>query len=243
MVKRQNLEFIFLVIVISLAVTLAFAQNQSLSGARISFSETMWDFGYVPKTGMVTHTYMIRNIGTDTLIIVKVRPDCGCTSTPLTQKRIPPNESTEMKIFFEPRKVVTSETVKKLQVISNDSNNPFAETQFSAKIGVANSLVKLTPPEIDFGTVTIGAAEESHVITIENISGERLSINTIEGPGENVEISLNNRTLKPGESIQLVAKLKKGIASGNLHTSLTLDFEGSKVARISIPIFGEIISQ
>lgn len=241
--KRLSFEIIFLVILITVATIPAFTQNQSISGAKISFSETMWDFGYVPKSGMVTHTYMIRNIGTDTLIIVKVRPDCGCTSTPLIQQRIPPHESTEMKIFFEPRKVVTSETVKKLQVISNDPNNPFAETQFSAKIGVVNSLVKLTPPEIDFGTVTIGAAEESRVITIENISGERLSINTIEGPGENVEISLNNRTLKPGESIQLVAKLNKGIASGILHTSLTLDFEGSKVARVSIPIFGEIVSR
>jgi hypothetical protein len=221
----------------------AFAQNRPTPGAKISISEGIWDFGYVPKTGVVTHTYMIKNIGADTLIIVKVRPACGCTSTPLTQKRLSPNESTEMKIFFDPRKVATTETIKKLQVISNDPNNPFAETQFVAKINQTNSLIKLTPTEINFDTVTAGAAEESRFITLENISGERLSIKPIEGPGENVEFSLNNRTLKPGESVQLVVKLKGGITSGNLHTSLTLDFEGSKIARVSIPIFGEIISQ
>jgi hypothetical protein len=239
--KRSILQFVFLVSLGLLVSVPAFAQNRPVSGAKISFSENMWDFGYVPKSGTVTHTYMIKNIGTDTLIIVKVRPDCGCTSTPLTQRRIPPNESTEMKIFFDPRKVVTSEALKKLQVISNDPNNPFAETQFTAKINLANSLVKLTPTEINFDTVSGGAAEESRVITIENISGEKLSVKPIEGPGDSVEFSLDNRTLKPGESVQLVVKLKRGMASGNLHTSLTLDFESSKIARISIPIFGEII--
>ncbi len=241
--KKLSLVIIFLMSLISLGVILAFAQNLPASGAKISFSESMWDFGYVPKVGTVTHTYIIKNIGTDTLIIVKVRPDCGCTSTPLTQKRLPPHDSTKMKIFFDPRKVATTETIKKLQVISNDPNNPFAETQFMAKIGVANSLVKLTPPQIDFDTVTPGAAEVSRIVTIENISGEKLSVSRIEGPGEDVEIRLNNRTIKPGESIQLLALLKNGTATGNLHTSLTLDFECSKEARISIPIFGEIVSR
>jgi hypothetical protein len=241
----KGLSFLaaFMVLAVYPGVIPAWAQNLSASGAKISFSETMWDFGYVPKTGVVTHTYMIKNIGTDTLIIAKVRPDCGCTSTPLTQKQLSPNESTEMKIFFDPRKIVTKETIKKLQVISNDPNNPFAETQFTAKINLANSLAKLTPQEINFDTLSVGATEESRVITIENISGERLSIHPIEGPGENVEFSLNQRTLNPGESTQLVVKLNKRMAPGNLHTSLTLDFDGSKIARISIPIFGEIISQ
>ena len=243
MMKKLSFVIIFLISMVSGCVIPASAQNLPASGAKISFSESMWDFGYVPKAGTVTHTYMIKNIGTDTLIIVKVRPDCGCTSTPLTQKRIPPNDSAEMKIFFDPKKVATTETMKKLQVISNDPNNPFAETQFTAKIGVANSLVKLTPPEIDFDTVTPGAVEVSRTVTIENISGEKLTVSRIEGPGEDVEIRLNSRTIKPGESIQLLALLKKGTASVNLHTSLTLNFECSKVARVSIPILGEIVSR
>ncbi len=184
---------------------------------------------------------MIKNVGTDTLIIVKVRPDCGCTTTPLTQKRLSPNESAEMKIVFDPRKVVTTEAVKKLQITSNDPNNPLSEVQFTAKIGLNNSLVKLTPAEIDFDTTAVGA-EGSRTLTIENISKERLSLNVIEEPREYVDVSLGNKILKPGESIQLVAKLKKGVAAGSFHTSLTLDFEGSKIARVSIPIFGEIIT-
>ncbi len=239
--KILNLKICFLLLLIFLTVNLVYAQEHPLPGAKISFSETMWSFGYVPKTGTVSHTYMIKNVGTDTLIIVKVRPDCGCTTTPLTQKRLSPNESAEMKIVFDPRKVVTTEAVKKLQITSNDPNNPLSEVQFTAKIGLNNSLVKLTPAEIDFDTTAVGA-EGSRTLTIENISKERLSLNVIEEPREYVDVSLGNKILKPGESIQLVAKLKKGVAAGSFHTSLTLDFEGSKIARVSIPIFGEIIT-
>jgi hypothetical protein len=240
--KKIILRICFIVLLICLANIPAFSQKPLTSGAKISFSETMWDFGYVPKTGTVSHTYIIKNTGSDTLIIVKVRPDCGCTTTPMTQKRLSPNEAAEMKIFFDPRKVVTTEVVKKLQIISNDPDNPISEAQFTAKIGITSSLVKLSPIEFNFDTLTLGA-EGSRTITVENISKEQLSINVIESPVDYVDYSIGNKVIKPGESIQLVVKLKRGVASGNFHTSLTLEFEGSKVARISIPIFGEIISQ
>jgi len=240
--KTVILKISFITLLISLFAIPVFAQKQLTSGARISFSETMWDFGYVPKTGTVSHTYIIKNTGSDTLIIVKVRPDCGCTTTPMTQRRLSPNEATEMKIFFDPRKVVTNEVVKKLQIISNDPDNPISEAQFTAKIGLTSSLIKLSPTEFNFDTLTLGA-EGSRTITVENISKEQLSISTLEVPGEYVDYSIGNKVIKPGEIIQLVAKLRKGVAAGSFHTSLTLEFEGSKVARISIPIFGELVSQ
>lgn len=218
------------------------AQKGELSRAKISFSETMWDFGYVPKTGRVSHTYQIKNIGQDTLIIVKVRTTCGCTTAPLSKQRIAPNQTADMKVIFNPTKIVVGETTKKVQVISNDPANPFAEVQFTAKIGKSNSLVKLTPPGINFDTVSQGT-EDVRALTIENISGEKLSIKLIEGPGENIDLDLESKSLKPGESIQITLKLKKEAISGNLHTSMTLDFEDSKIARVSIPIHGVVISK
>jgi hypothetical protein len=223
-------------------ISLSDSQKGELSRAKISFSETMWDFGYVPKTGRVSHTYQIKNIGPDTLIIVKVRTTCGCTTAPLSKQRVAPNQTADMKVIFNPTKIVVGETTKKLQVISNDPVNPFAEVQFTAKIGKSNSLIKFTPTEINFDTVSQGT-EDVRTLTIENISREKLSIKLIEGPGENIDLDLESKSLKPGESIQITLKLKKEATSGNLHTSLTLDFEGSKIARVSIPIEAVIVQK
>jgi hypothetical protein len=231
------------VVLISVLLTASFisAQDRKLSRAKISFSEIMWDFGYVPRTGKVVHTYHIKNIGQDTLIVAKVRTTCGCTTTPLTSEIIAPDETTDMKVYFDPKKIaIGDEITRKLQVISNDPVNPFAEVQFSAKMGKTSSLIKITPQEIDFDTIFRGA-EEVRTLTIENISGENLSMEQIEGPGEDVDLDLKNNNLKPGESIKVSLKLKNEAPPGNLHTSLTLDFECSKRARVSIPIQAVII--
>ena len=41
---------------------------------KIVVPEESWDFGYVPQQGTFTHDYWIKNVGTDTLRIVKVKP-------------------------------------------------------------------------------------------------------------------------------------------------------------------------
>ena len=214
----------------------AFGQQEEQSRARISFSETMWDFGYVPKTGKVVHIYKVKNIGEDTLIIAKVRTTCGCTTTPLSKERIAPDEATDMKVVFDPEKLMAGDqTKRKLQVISNDPMKPIAEVQFTAKLGKVNSLVKVYPAGINFDTVSRGAGAV-RTVALENISGEKLSLELIEGPGEEMEVELPGKTLDPGEKAEMTLKIREGAASGNLNTSVTLDFECSKIARVSIPI-------
>lgn len=240
--SKPSLTIYLLMVLLLLTTIVAYAQKKELSPGRISFSETMWDFGHVPKTGIVSHTYMIKNIGQDTLIIVKVRSSCGCTTTPLSQERLAPNQSVEMKVYFDPRKIVVDETTKKLQVVSSDPAAPIEEVQFAAKIGMNNSLVKFTPTEINFDTVVKGT-EALDILTIENISGEKLSLKVIEGPGTNIDLDTKNKTIKPGERIQSILRLKKETETGELRSSLTLDFEGKKTTRVTIPIYGVIIGQ
>ena len=46
----------------------------SYAAPKILVPETSWDFGHVPQNSTLTHDYWIKNIGTDTLKIIKVRP-------------------------------------------------------------------------------------------------------------------------------------------------------------------------
>jgi uncharacterized cupredoxin-like copper-binding protein len=230
-------------ILLALLLTLsALAQEGSLPQPRISLSETMWDFGYVPKTGTVSHTYLIKNIGEDTLIIVKVRTSCGCTTAPLSKDRLAPNETAEMEVIFDPRKIKVGQTTKRLKVISNDPVNPFTDVQFTAKIGMGNTLVRLAPAQIDFDTVSQGT-EDVQAMTVENISEETLSMEVVEGPGKSVDLQPETKSLRPGESTQITLQLRKDAPLGNLNASLTVHFECSKIARVSIPISGVIVSQ
>jgi hypothetical protein len=207
-------------------------QEETASRARIAFSETLWDFGHIPKAGKVVHTYEIKSVGEDTLFIAKVRTTCGCTSAPLSRDTLAPGEKATLDVIFDPAKVMVGETTKRLHVVCNDPNNPLAEIRFTAKIGHGSSLVKVTPALVDFDTLSSG----TQTLTIENTSGEMLSMTRVEGPAEGVDVNLKNQVLQPGQSIQATLRLKDKPTSGNIQTSLTLDFECSKVARITIPI-------
>lgn len=41
---------------------------------KVLIPETTWDFGLIPAGNVVSHYYLIKNVGTDTLKIDKVRP-------------------------------------------------------------------------------------------------------------------------------------------------------------------------
>ncbi|MCK4386002.1 MAG: hypothetical protein KAW52_07035 [candidate division Zixibacteria bacterium] len=41
---------------------------------KVLIPETTWDFGLIPCGNVVSHHYLIKNVGTDTLKIERVRP-------------------------------------------------------------------------------------------------------------------------------------------------------------------------
>lgn len=218
---------------------LVLAQTEQLSKARIFLPDTRWDFGYVPKGGSVSHVFRIKNIGEDTLIIVKVRPGCGCTMAPLSKDRLAPDETADLEVIFDSEKIREGRTSKKVQIISNDPTKPFEDLLFTARVGETNSLVKFIPEGISFDTV-VQKKKVTRSITVENISEEKLSIDLIDQPKEFVELDLKNKSLKPGEKTEIILQLKDDVPSGNFRTSFTLSFENSKVVRVSIPVDGVV---
>ncbi len=46
----------------------------SFAAPKILVPEKSWDFGHVPQNSVLTHDYWIKNIGTDTLKIIRVKP-------------------------------------------------------------------------------------------------------------------------------------------------------------------------
>jgi hypothetical protein len=107
---------------------------------------------------------------------------------------------------------------------------------------MGNTLVRLAPAQIDFDTVSQGT-EDVQAMTVENISEETLSMEVVEGPGKSVDLQPETKSLRPGESTQITLQLRKDAPLGNLNASLTVHFECSKIARVSIPISGVIVSQ
>ncbi len=41
---------------------------------KILIPDAKWDFGHIPQKSKVTHDYLVKNVGTDTLRILRVKP-------------------------------------------------------------------------------------------------------------------------------------------------------------------------
>lgn len=54
--------------------SILFLPHSKAGPPKISFSETLWNFGRTPQMSRVSHTFWIKNIGGDTLRILKVEP-------------------------------------------------------------------------------------------------------------------------------------------------------------------------
>ncbi len=55
------------------AILLGFA-SLAFADPKILVPEQSWDFGHIPQQSTISHAYWVKNVGTDTLKIIKVKP-------------------------------------------------------------------------------------------------------------------------------------------------------------------------
>lgn len=84
--------------IIILALSIVF----SMSG-EVVFTETAHDFGRInEKDGIVTHEFIYKNIGDDTVSIRSIRSSCGCTTAKHNSAILQPGDSNILAVHYNP---------------------------------------------------------------------------------------------------------------------------------------------
>ena len=86
-------KLFYLLIILSVSLSLNAAPQ-------IQIPETTFNFGKAPQRAVVSHVFWIKSVGTDTLVIKKVIPGCGCTKAPLKDSVLAPGDSTSLEIIL-----------------------------------------------------------------------------------------------------------------------------------------------
>jgi hypothetical protein len=68
----------------------------------MKFDEEFFDFGDITQEKKVTHSFRFTNTGKSDLIIGNARGSCGCTIPDYPTKPIPPGESADVTVSFNP---------------------------------------------------------------------------------------------------------------------------------------------
>jgi hypothetical protein len=72
------------------------------AAGQIELSDEAFDFGMVPNTGPVSHTFQVRNVGDGPLSIEGLSTSCGCTTAEIDNKHLAPGEVTDLTVTYDP---------------------------------------------------------------------------------------------------------------------------------------------
>lgn len=103
-------------------MTTCFLSSVALGGPRMTFHSTGHDFGDIWDVATLPCEFTFLNTGDQPLVIDKVAPGCGCTTTTLEKMTYAPGESGTIDATFKPN--ASGSLTKIITVVSNDSEAP-----------------------------------------------------------------------------------------------------------------------
>lgn len=127
---------IFFVIVALLA---AIGLRAQMSGAAISWVETLYDFGDIKEAdGTQSVDFVFSNTGNEMLFISEVKSSCGCTVAEYTQEPVAPGRKGFVKVTFDPKKQ-NGNFEKSITVTTNAKMQPPQVLRISGNVIMAKS--------------------------------------------------------------------------------------------------------
>lgn len=106
-------------------------QKAKGQGEEIWFEEVLHDYGEIPLDGEGSWTFKFKNIGTEAVVINRVRSTCGCTVPAWPREPIEPGGGGEITVEYNTAQAGTF--LKSLYVYSSAANSP-VKLQIKGKV-------------------------------------------------------------------------------------------------------------
>lgn len=227
-------RFVILTLVALLvAASSLYAQQK---GPHLLVVQPTFDYGFVPDSSKVAHTYWLNNIGTDSLKVFNVKVTCGCTKASVDRGVVAVNDSMPVEVVFDNLNRLQKQG-RKAGIYTNDPTSNRYEIGFSCYsyvAGEATGPVTITSNKrLRLTTLDQG---KDVVVTIKNVSKEPLEAKLIAYPSELVSVELPQGALAPGAKGDILVRVKSAIKNKNQLKSFTFEMSDAAKSRYTIPI-------
>jgi len=110
--------------------------NPRLALPDLAKTNYVYDFGDIPPDEIVETTVTILNKGTKDLVIKSVRASCGCTAANMGSDVIPPGETTQLRVTYDPtyNNDAGKQITRQVVIESNDPAAPVVEFTIRANV-------------------------------------------------------------------------------------------------------------
>ncbi len=154
-----------------------------------------------PADNPLKGTIVIKNSGTEKLVITEVKPGCGCTTAPISKTEIASGDTASISVTLN-ISGNANDVTKSIKVASND---PAAATKYlylKAKIFYP---IAITPTQyFTFNEMNVGVKKEAK-LKIKNNTDKSVTLSDFVAPG-NVQLNLmGKKILAPNEEFEIIA--------------------------------------
>jgi hypothetical protein len=212
--------------------------RDSRNHPKAQIADDYWYFGHVPEGTKVVHDYWIRNVGGDTLHIVKVTPGCGCTGTRMTSDIIPAGDSARLRVIFD-SKNIHGKVVKDVNVMTDDPENPYMTVRFFAVLTTDKPEVTVEPAVAVFPEADAKSLKLKTTLQLHNVSDTSVELSIVDLPSPEFSAMFSRDKIPPGGNSKLEILMQEPPEQpGIIGTSMTIEYSGKEKDRITIPISG-----
>ncbi len=228
------LAFLFF-LVSTIMNSTCFAGQAQGTAPKIELAQDYWYFGYMIPEAIVHHDFWIRNVGSDTLKILKVEPGCGCTTAPLSKTAIPPGDSAQLSVLFDTKNMI-GKMIKDIAIKSNDPAKPDMLIKFMGVVNQEHPLVKAKPSAIRF-MMSSSSSKMQKTMMITNGFNNDIELKVVDYPRSTLKISSLQTTVKAHGTFNFeVEQLAPVLNENEALSSITLEFSSTPPERITVPV-------
>ena len=203
-------------------------------GPKLEIGETTFNAGSVAKGDPVQHDFEVKNTGNADLLILEVKPACGCTAPDWT-KVIAPGGTGKISL-----KVDTSRfkgpISKSANVTTNDPQQPTLHLVMNADV---KTFVDILPRDV-VSIRQYRGEEQKQELTIQSNEETAFKVNDVQVTGEGVKHEIAKVDDK---SYKLTVWVDKDAPIGNASGTIKLLTNSAKEPEVTVNVRGQVLGQ
>jgi hypothetical protein len=220
-----------LIVVITVLITAALSYPQP----RLVATAPTFDFGYTPQNVKLVHHFWFKSVGTDTLLINKIKTGCACAVMPLERDWLAPGDSMKVGIYWDIKRNL-GKIERKARIFTNAGPDPVWLHLKGTVVHYPDSTRPISPKPFRFLLARSSHKDiDSLSFTLTNHSNQNLAVGFASFPPEEVELVLPDSVQALASSTGYV-KLRSEFADTEFQTSVTLLMSDQGHTHITIPI-------
>jgi hypothetical protein len=217
-----------------------------VKGPRAVVEEPHFQFGTMQRGTTRSHNFTIRNAGTAPLTLSVGETSCKCTLGDVTNKPIPPGESTHVRLEWS-AKSDQGPFRQSAIVETNDSLMAKIELTIEGEILEASGVV---PPDLMFDKIAAGESKSAEVYVMSMLQDElEVSEASLTDAATrdkfDVRVEPVERDELPSESakagVKITVTAKAGLPVGRFDQWLALRTNMPEAEKLEIPVIGRVV--